>query len=106
MRIARALNLKLLWVASLAVSVAAHAEFYRWIDTRGQVRISNIPPQGVASDGSVIARYNPSAIAAQQAALRKRLQARDAQMQLARDAQSALVGAQSETLETEAARSK
>jgi hypothetical protein len=62
------------------------ADFYRWTDTRGQLRISNIPPQGVAGDGSVAPRFNPSSIVGQQAALRARLKARDQALQAARDA--------------------
>ena len=62
------------------------ADFYRWTDVHGQQRISNIPPQGVAGDGSVTPRYNPSSIVGQQAALRARLKARDKALQAARDA--------------------
>ena len=86
----RALILRLCCAALLCAPLAAQAEFYRWVDAHGQVRISNIPPQGVASDGSVIARYNPSSIAAQQRQLRARLKARDATLAIdAAAAQSA-----------------
>jgi len=75
--VVRALARRLCCAATLLAPLAVHAEFYRWVDAHGQVRISNIPPQGVAGDGSVVPRYNPSSIAAQQRQLRARLQARD-----------------------------
>lgn len=78
-------------LAGLAMLACADAQagFYRWTDASGQLRVSNIPPQGVAADGSVLPRYNPLSIAAQQARLRQRLEARDAQLRREQEAQSA-----------------
>lgn len=102
----RAVVLLTLWAAALLVTRQAHAEFYRWTDTSGQLRISNIPPQGVANDGSVAPSYNPSSIPAQQAALRARLKARDAALQAASRAAQSAADAEGETPEFDAARSK
>lgn len=95
-----------LCAAALLVGRAVHAEFYRWTDSSGQLRISNIPPAGVASDGSIAPSYSPSSIAAQQAALRARLKARDDALQAASHAAQSAVDAAGETSEFDAARSK
>ena len=106
MALRRAAILLVLCAATLLMARAAHAEFYRWTDTSGQTRISNIPPQGVSSDGSVAPSYNPSSIAVQQAALRVRLQARDAALQAASRAAQSAADAEGQTPEVDAARSK
>jgi hypothetical protein len=77
----RALALVVISALSLLAPQCAQAEFYRWTDARGQVRISNIPPQGVNSDGRVAPAYNPSSIQTQQRVLRARLKARDQALQ-------------------------
>ena len=67
------------------------AEFYAWIDARGQARVSNIPSRGVRADGSIDPRFNPTSIVGQQAALGARLKAREAALAATREAaQSAL----------------
>ena len=83
-----------IWFAPLC----ARAEFYRWTDARGQLRISNIPPQGVAIDGSLVPRYNPLSIESQQATLRARLKARDEALAATRVADQSVdeAGAESE----------
>lgn len=102
----RAVILLVLCAATLLMTRAAHAEFFRWTDSSGQARISNITPAGVSSDGKVVPSYNPSSIAAQQAALRVRLQARDAALQAASRAAQSAADAEGETTESDAARSK
>ena len=83
-------RLQLVLISGLAMLAGADAQagFYRWTDAGGQLRVSNIPPQGVAADGSVLPRYNPLSIAAQQARLRLRLEARDAQIRREQELQS------------------
>lgn len=102
----RVVILPVLGTAALLMSCAAHAEFYRWIDSSGQARVSNIPPQGVRSDGSVSPAFNPSAIAVQQAALRARLQARDTALQAASQAAQSSADAEVESSGAGTARSK
>ncbi len=78
------------WVAMLVTALllpaTSNAEFYTWTDTSGQPRVSNIPPRAVRIDGSVDARFSPFSMVAQQAALRARFKARDAQLSAARAA--------------------
>ncbi len=102
----RAVVLFALCATTLLVNGTAHAEFYRWTDANGQLRISNIPPQGVASDGSVAPSYNPSSIAAQQTALRVRLKARDEALQAQSRAAQSILDPAGESPEFDAARSK
>ena len=101
-----AVVLLILCAAALLVGRAAHAEFYRWTDSSGQLRISNIPPAGVARDGSIAPFYSPSSIAAQQAALRARLKARDDALQAASHAAHSGADAAGETAAFDTARSK
>ncbi len=59
-----------------AIMIAAFptsAEFYSWVDEAGQTRISNIPPQGIREDGSVVDTYHPYSIIAQHARMREKL---------------------------------
>lgn len=102
----RAVILLVLCAVTLLMTCAGHAEFYRWTDSSGQPRISNIPPQGVSSDGSIAPSYHPSSIFAQQAALRARLQARDAALQAASHAAQSAADAEGEISDVDAARSK
>lgn len=106
MPLIRALILCVVTVAALAAGHDVRAEFYRWTDAHGQRRISNIPPRGVAADGSVLPHFNPASIAAQQAALRARLKARDQALQAASAAQSAAEDAAPATADFDTARSK
>lgn len=78
----------LLAVVALLCAQSTSAEFYRWTDAHGRVRVSNVPPRGVRDDGSLAPGFNPLSIQAQHAALRARLAARDAEL--------AAVAAQSE----------
>ena len=100
----RAAGFLLAVVVSVPPTVAA--EFYSWTDAQGHVRVSNVPPPGVLSDGSIAAAFRPLSIAGQQAALRVRLQRRDEE--LARDAaaQSAAPAAPAADTATPAARVK
>ncbi len=70
----------LLAVVALLCAPAALAEFYRWTDAQGRVRVSNVPPRGVRDDGSLAPGFSPHSIQAQHAALRARLAARDAEL--------------------------
>ena len=80
------------WLALFATtglaSSALRAEFYTWTDRNGQPRVSNIPPHGLGADGHIEGRFNPLSIEAQQAALRRRLKAVDAELDAARALQS------------------
>lgn len=65
------------WLAALVACCAgpgAGAEFYRWTDSDGAVRISNVAPPGVRADGSLRAGHHPYSLAAQHARLRARLE--------------------------------
>ena len=106
MHLPRALIIPTLALAAMVASHGAHAEFYRWTDAHGRVRISNIPPRGIAADGSVLPGYNPLAIGAQQAALRAHLKARDAELLAASAAQSAAEDAADDSPDFDNARSK
>lgn len=70
----------LLAVVALLCAQATPAEFYRWTDAHGRVRVSNVPPRGVREDGSLAPGFHPLSIQAQHAALRARLAARDAEL--------------------------
>ena len=61
-------------MVALAVPRSVPAEFYQWTDEEGQRRISNIPPQGVNSDGTVLDTYHPYSIVAQHARMREQLE--------------------------------
>lgn len=63
----------LLCVVWLAVPAIARAEFYRWTDANGGARVSNVPPAGVRTDGSVERAYHPWSVAGQHARMRERL---------------------------------
>ncbi|MGE0860240.1 MAG: DUF4124 domain-containing protein [Gammaproteobacteria bacterium] len=78
----------LLGVVALLCAAPTPAEFYRWTDAHGRVRVSNVPPRGVRADGSLAPGFNPLSIQAQHAALRARLAARDAELAAAAAAQS------------------
>jgi hypothetical protein len=58
---------------SAAIPRSAVAEFYKWTDEKGQSRISNIPPQGVRDDGTVVDTYHPNSIVAQHARMLEHL---------------------------------
>ena len=70
----------LLAAIALLCAQATSAEFYRWTDAHGRVRVSNVPPAGVRDDGSLAPGFNPLSIQAQHASLRARLAARDAEL--------------------------
>ncbi len=59
--------------AIMIAAFPASAEFYSWVDEAGQTRISNIPPQGIREDGSVVDTYHPYSIIAQHARMREKL---------------------------------
>ena len=81
---------RLLGVAVLLYASGAAAEFYRWTDAHGRVRVSNIPPRGVRADGSIAPGFNPLSVEAQRAALRARLEARDAELAAAVQSRTAV----------------
>ncbi len=69
-----------------AIMIAAFptsAEFYSWVDEAGQTRISNIPPQGIREDGSVVDTYHPYSIVAQHARMREKLKQQAASIERA-----------------------
>lgn len=61
-----------------AAAVPATAEFTRWRDVQGQVRLSNVPPPVVANDGRLRAGDHPLGADRQALQLARRLAARDA----------------------------
>lgn len=68
------------WVALCACACSGAAEFRSWEDGTGQRRLSNLPPSQVGVDGGLREARHPLSIAAQHAALRARLAARDAEL--------------------------
>ena len=44
-------------MVAIAVPRPVPAEFYQWTDEEGQRRISNIPPNGVREDGTIVAQH-------------------------------------------------
>ena len=61
-------------MVAIAVPRPVPAEFYQWTDEEGQRRISNIPPNGVREDGTIVDTYHPYSIVAQHARMREQLE--------------------------------
>ena len=64
----------LLALITAVAPCSVSAEFYKWTDEDGQRRISNIPPQGVREDGTVVDTYHPYSIIGQHARMREKLE--------------------------------
>ncbi|MEQ8662288.1 MAG: DUF4124 domain-containing protein, partial [Gammaproteobacteria bacterium] len=59
---------------------AAAPAFHRWVDADGRPRVSNVPPPGVRTDGTLRPAWHPNSIAVQHRRLRDDLARRDAEL--------------------------